>query len=165
MFQALFKRAENVIEQSIGQLVARIVMVVPFVVAAGFGTAALSLRLSREYGSEVSYLIMAGLFVGLGVVVAAIIAARQPATVGGNASAQADDAGNGAEQSTAETAKSMSETDRELLLAALTSVAPIAVPHLARLLLRNLPLMATIAAGIYVMTRPSPPASQPMAAE
>ena len=47
----------------------------------------------------------------------------------------------------------LSQTDKDLLVAALTSAAPIALPGLLRILLKNLPLLAVILTAIFVMTR------------
>ena len=52
MFQSLFRRAEVAIEHTVGHIATRALIAVPFLIAAGFGTAALSLRLNREFGPE-----------------------------------------------------------------------------------------------------------------
>ncbi len=166
MFQSIFKRAEGMIEQSIGQLVVRIIMAVPFMIAAGFGISALSTRVNREYGAEAGHLMMAGIFFGLGVVVALVVAMRKPQPGAATADAEATGPAPGAEQTRPADGTTFSDVDRELVLAALTSAAPIAVPYLARLILRNLPLVAAVAASIFVMTRPtSSQVTPPTAAE
>jgi hypothetical protein len=50
-------------------------------------------------------------------------------------------------------APDLAKADRELLLAALTSAAPIAVPALVRTVGRNLPLIAALAATAFIIAR------------
>ena len=67
MFGMLFRRAQATVDRAIDGLVTRAIVAIPFLVAGGFGTAALALRLNREFGAETASLIMAGGFVGLGL--------------------------------------------------------------------------------------------------
>lgn len=157
MFQSLFRRAEVAIEQSIGQLMVRVLTAVPFVIAAAYGTSALSLRLDRAFDPETSRLIMSGLFLGVGLLAALVVAIRSPrGPVAASGQTGDETGGASASASQQEAPNSISDADRDLIFAALTSAAPIAVPHLARLLLRNLPLLLAIAGAIFVMTRASP---------
>ena len=154
MFQSLFRRAEVAIEHSVGQLVLRILVAVPFLIAAGFGTAALSLRLSRQFDPETANLLMAGLFVLIGAVVAIIVAFRSPKDRTTNGTATVE---TGATEPLPTPGDPVySNADKELLMAAQTSAAPIALPLVSRVVIRNLPLIASIGAAIFVMTRPSP---------
>jgi hypothetical protein len=161
MMQSLFRRAEVAIEQSVGHVVTRVLIAVPFLIAAGFGTAALSLRLNRQYDTETSNLIMAGLFGLVGLGCALIFALRSsPEKKAGTATdteaaPEPDSAGDTA----------FSDTDRELLMAALTTAAPIALPQVARMVMRNLPVLAAVGAAIFVMTRSSSQPEQMAAGE
>lgn len=162
MFQSLFRRAEVAIEHTVGHVVTRVLIAVPFLIAAGFGTAALSLRLNRKFDVETSNLIMAGLFLLVGFACAIIFALKpSPAKRGGTAAdaeaepAQPEQASN----------STFSDTDRELLIAALTSAAPIALPKVARMVMRNLPVLVAIGAAIFVMTRPAQQTDHMAAAE
>lgn len=162
MFQALFKRAESAIEQSVTQLLVKLLVAVPFLVALGFAIAALANRLTVEFGSEKANLLLAGLFAALGLVMSIAVAVRRSAS--SRPTAKAAPPPDEAESASSNTSSSpMSDADRELLFSALTAVAPIALPQLARVVLRNLPLLAAIAAAGFIMTRPTPapPASQP----
>ena len=151
MFGSLFRRAQATVDNAIDHVVNRVLVAIPFIVAAGFGTAALSMRLNREFGAEMGSLILAGGFVAVGLVVALIVRSRMdhPAeptaedaeTVDRNAEQVAD--------------PGLPNVDRELLMAALTTAAPIALPSVFRALLRNLPLVAAIAAAGFVLTRDS----------
>jgi ABC-type antimicrobial peptide transport system permease subunit len=162
MFQSLFKRAEVAIEQSVGQVITRVLIAVPFLIAAGFGTAALSLRLNRQFDAETSNLIMAGLFGLVGLACAMVFALKSAPekNTGTASSAEAIPP-----QSEPESNMAFSDTDRELLIAALTSAAPIALPQVARMVMRNLPVLAAIGAAIFVMTRPANPPEHMTAAE
>jgi hypothetical protein len=153
MFQSLFRRAEVAIEHTVYQVVVRVLIAVPFLVALGFAAAALSMRLDRTYDPETSRLIMAGVFGAAGLLAALVVAMRAPKTQEAATASSVETATPAPGSDDVD--KSFADADRELLFAALTSAAPIAVPHLARLVLRNLPLLTAIAAGIFVMTRPS----------
>jgi hypothetical protein len=162
MFQSLFRRAEVALEHTVGHVATRVFIAVPFLVAAGFGTAALSVRLRREFDVETSYLILAGLYVLVGFALAIILALRpsrgEPASTAADAEAKAP-------QPAADTIAAFSDTDRELLIAALTSAAPIALPHVARMVVRNLPILAAVGAAIFVMTRSESQSGSMAAAE
>jgi hypothetical protein len=123
---------------------------IPFLVALGFATAAATLYVNRAFGTEAGYLIMTGAFLIIGAVGAAIAASRN------NASALASDrpADASSSQSTSARADEQAGPDREMLMAALASIGPVAAPALVRLIIRNLPLVAAIAAAGFVLTRP-----------
>ncbi len=159
MFQSLFRRAEVAIEHSVSNVITRVLIAVPFVIAAGFGIAALSVRLHQEFAADVANLIMAGLFLTLGLIVAVIYSSRSTKSIPLTTAATDKATANPSDQPKTST---FSDSDRELFLAALTSAAPLALPQLARMILRNLPILAVIAAAIFVMSRPSP-SSEPMA--
>lgn len=162
MFHALFRRAEVAIEHSIGQIAIRLLVATPFLIAAGFATAALSLRLAREYGQETANLLLAGLFLLVGLLIGIVAALQAPAMPAPEAAA----AGEGPSDHPRPTDNTdLSSADRELLMAALASVAPVAIPVLAQRLLRNLPLIAAVGAAVFVMTRPTPNAGHAAAAE
>jgi hypothetical protein len=162
MFQSLFRRAEVAIEHTVGNVVTRVLIAVPFLIAMGFGTAALSLRLNREFDAETANLILAGLFALAGLVAAMIFAARSSTSKRESASSAAEAV---PEQPDPAGGPKLSDTDRELVLAALTTAAPIALPQVTRLVMRNLPLLAAIGAAFFVMTRSAPEAQQMTPAE
>jgi hypothetical protein len=155
MFQSIIRRAESAIDRSIDHAISRAVMVVPFVIAGGFATAALSQRLTLEFGPETGYWLMAGVFTVLGALTAAIVLARSPAAKG--------EAEPGEEQPSeaAATADEQSilpefgEAEREMVMSALTTMAPIALPAVLRMLVKNLPIIAVLAAALFVAMRQS----------
>ena len=52
MFRMLFRRAQATVDRAIDGLMLRVIVAIPFLIAAGFGTAALAIWLNREYGPE-----------------------------------------------------------------------------------------------------------------
>lgn len=148
MFAALLKSAQASVDSAIGQAVNRMVIAVPFVVATAFATAALYLRLERAYGAETASLILAGMFAAAGLLTVLLsgrsAAPRVEALV---EDARSETAGTDAPNAAA---APISSVDKELLLAALTTAAPIALPSIVRGVLRNLPLVAVIVAVILM---------------
>lgn len=149
MLGSLFRRAQATVDNAIDQVVNRALVAIPFLVAAGFGTAALSMRLNREFGAETGSLILAGGFILIGLLVALIIHSRATKSV-----ETVSEAADTAEQTADDVADpALANVDRELLMAALTTAAPMALPGLARVLMRNLPIVAAVAAAAFIMSR------------
>ena len=149
MFGSLFRRAQATVDNAIEHVVNRVLVAIPFLIAAAFGTAALSLRLNREFGAETASLILAGGFIVIGLIVALIVHSRssQPAE-------PLTEAAETAERAADEAADpAMANVDRELLMAALTTAAPLALPALLRALGRNLPILAAVAAAGFILSR------------
>ena len=153
MFQAVFRRAEVAVENAIGSIVVRLIVAVPFILAAGFGIAALWMYLSRTYGSESAAMMIGGGFLLLGILAGVVAGMRSPAGEAPEelqASERTDTAG---QSTTSDEALDMSEVDKDLLKAALTSIAPVAVPHVARMVVRNLPVIAALGAALFLYLR------------
>jgi hypothetical protein len=143
MFQAIVHRAQRAVDSTIAKLMTRAAVAVPLVIAAGFGTAALTVTLTETYGPALSYAMMAGLFVALGGITAAVVSAN-----GTTPSAPAETAPSVAEDAARVAAPLL---DRDTLIALLTTAGPVALPRLLRLAARNLPLlvMAVIVAIFF----------------
>jgi hypothetical protein len=152
MFGMLFRRAQATLDRTIEGMVNRAIVVVPFLIAGGFGTAALAIRLNRDYGPETGSLILGGAFAALGLVAALAVRARSESLVEGEGPLDTAAAPELEAESAAD-APDLAKADRELLLAALTSAAPIAVPALVRTVGRNLPLIAALAATAFIIAR------------
>lgn len=149
MLGSLFRRAQATVDNAIDHLVNRALVAIPFLIAAGFGTAALSMRLNREFGAEIGSLILAGGFIVVGLLVALIVHSRTSKPV-----EAATETAETAERNAEEAADpALANVDRELLMAALTTAAPIALPGLLRALLRNLPIVAAVAAAAFIISR------------
>lgn len=152
MFGFIVKRAQATVDNAIGQVANGVMVAVPLIVAGGFGTAALLRYLDRTYGTDAAYLILACGFGVLSLVALLVMNARTRV--------KAEDAPSEAaevqseEPGVAEQLGSLSKTDRELLMSALTTAGPYALPGLLRVVVRNLPLILAILAAIFVMTRP-----------
>lgn len=152
MFGSLFRRAQATVDRAIDGLITRAIVAIPFLIAGGFGTAALAMRLNREYGPETGSLILAGGFVGLGLLVALVVRVRSEAPTEGETSAEETPASEPAAAASAD-APDLLGADRELIMAALTSAAPIALPAIVRTVGRNLPLLAAVAAAVFIISR------------
>jgi hypothetical protein len=155
MLGMLFRRAQATVDHAVGQALMRAVVAIPFLIAAGFGTAALSMRLNREFGAETGSLILAFGFVLLGLLTALIVYLRS--TEAQNARDEPADTNGSAEAVGDADPTLISGVDRELIAAALTSAAPLAVPAIMRMFLRNLPLVAAVAAAVFVISRDNGP--------
>lgn len=150
MFSAIFNRAQATVDNAIGQVVNRAIIAVPFIIASGFATATVFIRLNREFGSETATLYMAGAFAVIGLVTTAVFSPRATAvTEAAQPAAAVENSGSAAEAVT----PPLSQTDKELLYAALSSAAPIALPGLVRLVVRNWAIIAAILAAVFVLTR------------
>ena len=153
MLGSLFRRAQATVDNAIDQVVNRALVAIPFLIAAGFGTAALSMRLNREFGPETGSLILAGGFVVVGLFVALIVHS-QMAKPAEPAAETTESAERAADETTD---PALANVDRELLMAALTTAAPIALPGLLRAVMRNLPIVAAVAAAGFIMSRNTQP--------
>ena len=156
MFRMLFRRAQATLDRTIEGMVNRAIVVVPFLIAGGFGTAALAIRLNRDYGPETGSLILGGAFAALGLVAALAVRARSESLVEGEGPLDTAAAPELEADAAAADTTDFAKADRELLVAALTSAAPFAVPALVRTVGRNLPLLAALAAAAFVIARGGP---------
>ncbi|WP_324541945.1 hypothetical protein [Hyphomicrobium sp.] len=147
LFQGLFKRAERSIDSAISKFVGRATVAVPLLVAGGFATAALSIKLVELYGHVSAYAIMAVLFTVIALITMAVNnKENEPA-------AETEAAAN-----TTETADEAEDADDGIqlppeMMAILTSVAPAAAPGIARGVARNLPLIFLLAIAAFVISR------------
>ena len=157
MFRALFRQAQASVEASVTHVLERVIVAIPFLLAAGFGTAALTLYLMKSYGAEMATLIMAAIFALVGLVVMGAVnastsregdAAEGASSTGGSSDAPP---GSGTQQGSGPFA----EADRDMLMAGLTALGPVALPHILRLAVRHLPIIAAVAAAAYVVSRQS----------
>ena len=160
MFSALFRRAQVTVDNAIDGAVNRIIIAVPFLVAGAFATAALSVWLHSEYDPIIANLIMATIFAILGLLAVAVFGgSSKSADTSVEASETAASTDEASQETTPNGDRDLSGADREFVMAALSSAAPLALPALLRLLMKNLPLIAVILAAVFVMTR-SPDGSQ-----
>lgn len=145
MFQGLFQRAEITIDGIVAKYMGRALVAVPLLVACGFATAAATVRLIELYGAAVGCAIMAGVFALLTLLTMAVVSGGQT------------------EESAAEqeaTSEEPTQIGRDFeglftpeLKAVLGATAPMALPVVARAVMRNLPVLIMLALIIYVFSR------------
>jgi high-affinity Fe2+/Pb2+ permease len=157
MFSGLLHRAQVGVDRAIGQAVNWALVAVPFAVAAGFATASGYLRLADRFGSQ-----DATLYVALGYLIAGVLlwlVLRAPAAVPQEAAVDAAPVSQ--QDAVASQEPLLGDSERELLLAALTSAAPVALPGVFRAISKNWALLIAILAAIFVMTRTGEDEAQP----
>jgi hypothetical protein len=157
MFGMLFRRAQATVDRAIDGLVSRAIVAIPFLIAAGFGTAALTIRLNREFGPETGSLILAGAFAALGLIVALVVRARSESPAEAQGAAETAPAAEPEAAAEAGDGAGLAGADRELIMAALTSAVPMAIPAVVRTIGRNLPLVAAMAAAVLIIARDDQP--------
>lgn len=153
MFQGLLRRAEQSIDQVVAKYVGRATVAIPLIVAAGFATAAVSVKLVELYGQVIAYSIMAAGFAVISLITMAIVGT-------GNGTVETLSEPAAAADSTSDTADAQAEPglDASDLLtpevrAFLASTAPMALPTIARGVGRNLPLILILALVGYFISR------------
>lgn len=149
MFDSLVRQAQDKVDDALTGAMKRVAVGLLLIVAAGFATAALAVWINRQLGPELGNLIVALVFLVAGLI--AYMALIKP--VPAQSEPREEEIVEGiVEPATA--SRRLSDADRELLLSAVTTGGPILLPRLIRLVLRNLPLIAALAAAIFVMSRP-----------
>jgi hypothetical protein len=152
MFAALIHKAQATIDNVLGLALGRVIMAIPFIIAAGFGIAALSIWMNRQFGPELGNLIVALLFCVVGGITAAVVKAKTEPTTDDTSESErlASESGD-----TKSSKPPLSSVDHELLISALTTATPIALPRLIKMALRNLPLLTVVGIAAFVLTRTS----------
>lgn len=151
MFGHLFRRAQATVDNAIGMAISRALVAIPFLVAAAFGVAALSVRLNRHYDPEIANLILAGLFTVVGAITALLVYGRSPAET--PVAAETSIAAAASEAPAAAEPLKLSAEDKDLLVAALSTAAPMALPGLLQLIWRNLPLLLAVGVALFTLLR------------
>ena len=139
MFQSIVNRAQRSADTLISKYVTRVAVAVPFVIAVGFGTAAASVALTEMYGTLAAHAVLAAAFVLVGLAAAAAIAVSGSSNVAADAATLSSEQ-PGAEHTDAPTGKT-DTLDPEMLLAAIGTIGPVALPALIRIVARNVPLI------------------------
>lgn len=140
MFRGLINDAKSAAGAVVAKYAARLTVAVPFLAAAGFATAALTLQLVERFGAITAYWMVAGGFTALGLVAAFIVGMKEQEEEVADAMADKADTADVATDATAQAAVQL---PLALLGSLLTSPAagPVSAMGLARLLGRNLPLV------------------------
>lgn len=147
MFQALFKRVETSVNSIVARFLGRVTVAVPLVVAAGFGTTALTIKLIELYGAVTACILMALVFVAVGMVAAAITAAPsiEQAESAAQTAAEAAEADTGPDTA-------LEDLFTPEIRALLATAAPVALPGMTRSVLKNLPLLIVLAIAAYLFS-------------
>jgi hypothetical protein len=153
MSGGLLRTAYLVIVDAIAQLMGRVAVVIAFLIALAFVMTAASTRLTLQFGSESANLILAGCYAILGLLIAGVLIVRS------GHSAEPESAAETEAHETAADGSIVSPADRELLLTALSSLAPVALPKLVSLAVRSLPLIAAVVLLILLISQGSSRAS------
>ena len=77
MFEPLLERAKHALTSSVEALIARGVVAVPFLIALGFATAALTIKLSEMWGAALGCLAIALLYLAASLLVAVFFLGRE----------------------------------------------------------------------------------------
>ncbi len=154
MLQGLFKRAENKIDSVVAKYVGRVTVAIPLLIAGGFATAALTVKLVEMYGAVTGYAIMAAVFGVIGLVtMAAVETEARPAESGSTSEPSAAAASGDAGQTDESADLLASDLLTPEVRAFLSSAAPMALPGIARGVGRNLPLILILALIGFVISR------------
>ena len=154
MFRTLINDAKSAAGAVIGKYAIRASVAVPFVVAAGFGTAATTLVLVEQFGAVMAYCLMAGGFAAVGLLAAAIVTVKEQEVVAEDTQAEKTDTAEVASDAATQAAVQLPLALLGTLLT--TPMGPGADAGGAKMLLRNLPLVL-LAAVIALLFWPSAP--------
>ena len=77
MFRGLISDAKAAVGAVIVKYVARASVAIPFVIAAGFATAALTLLLTERYGAQTAYWLVAGGFTLIGALAMLVVTVKE----------------------------------------------------------------------------------------
>jgi MFS family permease len=77
MFRGLINDAKSAVSAVILRYVARASVAVPFIIAVGFGIAALTAFLVERYGAKWAYLMVAGGFLAIGIIAALVVTVKE----------------------------------------------------------------------------------------
>jgi hypothetical protein len=157
MFRGLINDAKSAAGSLIGKYLARASVAVPFVVALGFATAAITLMLVERFGAITASWIIAGGFTVIGLVATLVITVKeQEEEVAEKQAEQADTVG----VTTDAAAQAAAQVPLALLGALLsTPLGPSTVSKAASVLARNIPLVVLLAV-IALLFWPSEPATE-----
>lgn len=139
MFRSLINDVKSAAAAVIGKYAVRASVAVPFVVAAGFGTAALALILVERFGSVAAYSVMASGFAAIGLMAAVVVSVKEQAEAVADSTAEQSDTAEVASDAAAQAAVQVPLALLGTLLT--TPLGPGAAVGGAKMLGRNLPLV------------------------
>jgi hypothetical protein len=156
VLRALINDAKTAAGAVIGKYAIRASVAVPFLVAAGFATAAITLLLIERFGALAAYAMMAGGFAAIGVIASLVVTVKEQEEEVADTQAEQTDTADVATDAGAQAAVQLPLALIGTLLT--TPLGPGAAAGGAKMVLRNLPLVLFLAA-IALLFWPSQPAS------
>jgi hypothetical protein len=156
MFRALINDAKTAAGAVIGKYAIRASVAVPFVVAAGFGTAALTVLLAERFGALAAYGLMAAGFAAVGLLASLVVTVKEQEEETADAQAEQADTADVTTDAATQAAVQLPIALIGTLLT--TPLGPGAAAGGAKMLLRNLPLVLFLAL-IGLLFWPSQPAA------
>ena len=153
MFRGLISDAKAAAGAVIVKYVARASVAIPFLIAAGFATAALTVLLVDRYGAQTAYWLLAGGFTLFGMVAALVVTVKEQEEEVAETQAETED--------TPAVAKEVAMQAPLALLSALLAspMGPSSAFGIAKLLGRNLPLALLLVIGGFLLL-PRDPAAE-----
>ena len=143
MFRTLINDAKSAAGAVVGKYAIRVSVALPFLVAAGFGTAAATLALIDRFGAIQAYCFMAGGFAAVGLLAAIAVTVKEQEAEVAEAQAEKTDTADVATDAAAQAAAQLPLALLGTLLT--TPMGPGVVAGGAKAILRNLPLVILIA--------------------
>lgn len=143
MFRSLISDAKSAAGAVIGKYAIRVSVALPFLVAAGFGTAATTLVLIDRFGSILAYCFMAGGFAAIGLIAALAVTVKEQEEERVDTQEQKTDTADVASDAAAQAAVQLPLAFLGTLLT--TPLGPGVAASGAKMVVRNLPLVLLIA--------------------
>jgi uncharacterized membrane protein len=158
MFRGLINDAKSAAGSLIAKYLARASVAVPFVIALGFATAAITLMLVERFGAIAGYWVAAGGFTAIGLVATLAVSVKEQEKESVEKQAKESDTSAVASDAAAQAAAQAPLA----LLGALfsTPMGPGAVAGGARILAQNVPLVVFLGL-VALLFWPSEPTSKP----
>lgn len=143
MFRKLIDDAKSAAGAVVGKYAVRASVALPFIIAAGFGTAALTLVLVERFGTITAYGIMAAGFALVGLIAVAVVSFKEHEEAVADAAAEESDTAEVATDAAAQAAVQMPLALLGTLLT--TPLGPGTAVGGAKMIARNLPLVLFLA--------------------
>ena len=143
MFRSLISDAKSAAGAVIGKYAIRVSVALPFLVAAGFGTAATTLVLIDRFGSILAYCLMAGGFAAIGLIAALAVTVKEQEEERVDTQEDKADTANVVTDTAAQAAVQLPLALLGMLLT--TPLGPGVAKGGAKMVLRNLPLVLFVA--------------------
>ncbi len=131
MFRSFIDHTQMTVSAMVSKYIGRIIVVALFTIAAGFGLAAIAVKLIEAFGPMAAYALLAGVFAVIGVVATLMVAVNERHQ---------------------QTLLQRTGYDRTALVSTLAAAAPVVLAQGASLLGRRTPifLMALLLAGLFM---------------